>query len=295
MEGMGEGLRIGTFDASLPGCENRMRPEPEMLRQAAVMVDALAAAPGEWTAIDEIGYLECSCDAYRQSLLSLFEKKRVLAAVRRQALPFLLQLLSREDAFVVDLDAPYGNTGCVIMASGMGRRFGGNKLMADFHGEPLVCRALHATEGIFARRVVVTRHREVEALCRDGGVECILHDFPERSDTVRIGLEALRGVDSCLFCPGDQPLLRRDTVAALALCARAVPAAIWRTVHAGVQGAPVLFPGWAFPELLALPAGKGGGFVAKKYPERVQLLPVRDEDELLDADTPEVLRLLAER
>ena len=39
--------------------------------------------------------------------------------------------------------------GCVIMASGLGKRFGGNKLMADFHGEPMVCRILDATEGIF--------------------------------------------------------------------------------------------------------------------------------------------------
>ena len=28
--------------------------------------------------------------------------------------------------------------GCVIMASGLGTRFGGNKLMADFDGQPLI-------------------------------------------------------------------------------------------------------------------------------------------------------------
>ena len=28
--------------------------------------------------------------------------------------------------------------GCVIMASGTGQRFGGNKLLADFGGRPLI-------------------------------------------------------------------------------------------------------------------------------------------------------------
>ena len=39
--------------------------------------------------------------------------------------------------------------GCVIMASGLGKRFGGNKLMADFDGQPLICRALTVTDGLF--------------------------------------------------------------------------------------------------------------------------------------------------
>ena len=34
--------------------------------------------------------------------------------------------------------------GCVIMASGVSRRFGSNKLLADFCGEPMLCRAFAA-------------------------------------------------------------------------------------------------------------------------------------------------------
>ena len=66
--------------------------------------------------------------------------------------------------------------GCVIMASGLGKRFGGNKLMADFHGKPMIQRALDATDGLFARRVVVTRHEQVAALCRAQHVDVVLHD-----------------------------------------------------------------------------------------------------------------------
>lgn len=185
--------------------------------------------------------------------------------------------------------------GCVIMASGLGKRFGGNKLMADFHGQPMIARALAATDDLFACRVVVTRHADVADFCRKQGVEVVLHGEPYRSDTVRLGLEAIGAVSGCLFCPGDQPLLRRETVAALISAWEGEPDAIWRPGFEGQPGAPILFPHWTFGELRSLPEGKGGGFLAKKYPERVRVLPVRDEYELMDVDTRETLVELLER
>ena len=190
---------------------------------------------------------------------------------------------------------PERSVGCVIMASGLGKRFGGNKLMADFRGQPMVARILAATEGLFTRRVVVTRQEEVAAFCRERGVKTVLHEQPLRSDTVRLGLEAVGNVDGCMFCPGDQPLLRRETVAALISAWEKESGAIWRTGFEGQPGAPILFPKWAFDELRTLPEGQGGGFVAKEYPERVRMLPVRDQFELADVDTRETLRELLER
>ena len=177
----------------------------------------------------------------------------------------------------------------MIMASGMGTRFGGNKLTADFGGEPMIARILAATDGLFARRVVVTRHEDVAACCRVRGTEVLLHNLPHRSDTVRLGLEALGDMDGCMFCPGDQPLLRRETVRALIKSFAEAPSAIWRPACHGEPGSPVLFPQWAFGELLALPEGRGGGVVIRRHPDRVRLLPVDHPSELMDADTPEDL------
>ena len=44
--------------------------------------------------------------------------------------------------------------GCVIMASGLSRRFGSNKLLADFAGQPMLCRAfaVMAEQGELCRR-----------------------------------------------------------------------------------------------------------------------------------------------
>lgn len=213
-----------------------------------------------------------------------------------EAIRFLAKYEAWRDSCIAENErlfrAHFPKTGCVVMASGLGKRFGGNKLLADFDGEPMILKSLYATDTLFSRRIVVTRHPEVAALCRERDVEVLLHDSPHRSDTVRLGLEALGDVDCCLFCPGDQPLLSRHTVARLLESWEADREAIWRPCYDGQAGSPVLFPRWALPELLSLPEGKGGSWLIRCHPEALRCLPLADPWELADADTPEELELL---
>lgn len=101
------------------------------------------------------------------------------------------------------------------MASGVGARFGGNKLMAEFCDVPLVGHVVRATDGLFSRRVVVTRRADVAALCETLGAQVILRDEPCRNDTVRLGMEAMNGCDTVTFVQGDQPLIRPASIVAL--------------------------------------------------------------------------------
>lgn len=105
--------------------------------------------------------------------------------------------------------------GCIVMASGVGVRFGGNKLMAELCDAPLVGHVVRATDGLFSRRVVVTCHADVAALCETLGAQVILHDEPCRNDTVRLGMEAMDGCDTVTFVQGDQPLIRPASIIAL--------------------------------------------------------------------------------
>lgn len=251
-----------------------------------------AESDSQWITIDEVGYLEAQSEAYHHALRQLLDQKQVAMVVRKQELPFLAELCKRKDVFVIDMDDPFGNIGCVIMASGLGKRFGGNKLMADFYGKPMIHWALQASEAFRANRVVVTRHQDVAKLCRDMGVDVILHDLPHRSDTVRLGLEFLGNLDACFFLPGDQPLLGRETMEAMVLQWNEDRTAIVRPYHHEIPGSPVLFPQWTFSELLKLPEGKGGGWVVKQHPECIKAFPVEDPWQLMDADTPETLELL---
>lgn len=184
--------------------------------------------------------------------------------------------------------------GCIIMASGMGTRFGGNKLMTEVGGIPLIQHVLRSTEGLFAKCIVVTRHPDVAHLCDELGVEAILHSEPRRNDTVRLGMEKMTSCDTVTFVQGDQPLVSANSLAALLRGAEGHPDCIWRASFRGTPGAPVLFPSWSFDELRSLPPGKGGGVVAKAHKERVRTVDVSSKWELFDVDTPDDLRALQE-
>ena len=95
-----------------------------------------------------------------------------------------------------------------------------------------------------------------------------------------------------MFAPADQPLIRPETIASLCLASVNAPSAIWRTACGEAPGSPVIFPRWAFGELLHLPEGSGGGWVMKRHPETVSTMQVENPYELMDADTPQTLELL---
>lgn len=176
------------------------------------------------------------------------------------------------------------------MASGLSTRFEGNKLIASLGGAPLIQYVIKATENAFSKRLVVTRHKNVATLCKELGVAALLHNKPNRNDTVRLGLEALGTCQSATFMQADQPLVSKQTISRLLRRFEAQPEFIWRTSFEGEPAAPVLFPPSMFEELCALPKGKGGGFVVKNHPDRVRTVEVGSKWELFDVDTQEDLR-----
>mgnify|MGYP000048989842 CR=1 FL=1 len=81
--------------------------------------------------------------------------------------------------------------GCVIMASGEGKRFGSNKMLADIYGKPLIARTIDSVPRGFDV-VVSTRWPEVAQICEDKHCSCVLHDGKLRSESVRAGLRGGR-------------------------------------------------------------------------------------------------------
>ena len=187
--------------------------------------------------------------------------------------------------------------GCVIMASGMARRFGSNKLLHNFLGEPVMNRILRTMSAApLAAKVVVTRHPEIKELCDQQNIPVVLHDMPLQSDTVALGVKALQKMcpemTGCMFAASDQPCLSIESVTALCEAFQREPGKIWRMSWQGTVGNPVVFPAFTFKELLNLPPDKGGGAVIKKHPELVCTVEAGSEQELVDVDTPEIMEEL---
>lgn len=179
------------------------------------------------------------------------------------------------------------------MASGLGKRFGGNKLIEQLEGKPLIKWIVDSTEGLFDKRIVVTRNSDVQALCNSLDIECILHEFPGRNDTVRLGLSALiNDIDYCFFTPGDQPLISKESIAKIINKADENNGKIVRTCFGETVGSPMGFPQKFFDDLLSLPEGKGGNWIAKNNPGLVERVEVYHEYELWDIDTPSDLEMI---
>lgn len=286
--------------------------------------------------IDELGYLESSCGEFQEHIRTLLDNSRVLAVIRKQSTEFLDSIKSRADVLLIDIDNIFSSISCIIMASGMSKRFGTNKLLASFNNNTLFENAINISHFVsFGKTLAVTRHDELVQICEREHIHCIKHNMPYRNDMVRLGVshilkETHRHKSCCtqgiLFLPSDQPLITKTSLQLLCLlfiyynnsyfaCNSTDKSSnanndysnnnysnndysnnnkICRLAFNENAGAPVIFPACYYNELLTLPQGKGGGFIAKKHPAQVILVPAQDEYELYDIDTPDDLIRLSQ-
>lgn len=184
--------------------------------------------------------------------------------------------------------------GCVVMAAGMGSRFGSNKLTREWQGKSLIRRALEAVPADrLSSVVVVTQYPEVVNIAKRFSFTPIINSHPEygQSHSIHLGVRALMHCDALLFQVADQPLLRQESVASLVDFYRLHPANIVGLGHAGQRGNPCIFPARFFPELLRIEGDHGGNVVIRQHEDQLLLLDV-PADELRDVDTQETLSLL---
>ncbi len=305
----------------------------------AIMKHLMTSADSVFV-IDELGYLESSCGEFQEHIRTLLDNSRVLAVIRKQSTEFLDSIKSRADVLLIDIDNTFSSISCIIMASGMSKRFGTNKLLAPFNNNTLFENAINISRFVsFGKTLAVTRHEELVHICEREHIHCIKHNMPYRNDMVHLGVshilkETHRHKSCCtqgiLFLPSDQPLITKTSLQLLCLlfiyynnsyfaCNSTDKSSnanndysnnnysnndysnnnnnnnkICRLAFNENAGAPVIFPACYYNELLTLPQGKGGGFIAKKHPAQVILVPAQDEYELYDIDTPDDLIRLSQ-
>ena len=182
--------------------------------------------------------------------------------------------------------------GCVVMAAGNARRFGENKLAAELDGRSLIQRTLDAIPAeVFASVIIVTQYPEIAELAQEYSFTTIRNEHPDFgiSHTIKLGLTELMDCDGVMFLVSDQPLLKQESVAALANFWRQQPENIAALGHHGVRGNPCLFPARFFPELLELQEDRGGNTVIRRHEEYLVLLDT-EAAELMDIDTPQAMK-----
>ena len=178
--------------------------------------------------------------------------------------------------------------GGVLLASGSGRRFGSNKLLAPVDGVPLIERAMDALPApLFARAAVCSPYPEILALAEARGYLPLNNPRSREgiSVSVRLGLSALADLDGVLFAVCDQPYLTTCSILSLLRAFEQSPRSICALSWEGQRGNPAVFPAEFFPELSALTGDTGGGGVIRAHPDRLLLVEAASPEELRDVDT----------
>ena len=179
--------------------------------------------------------------------------------------------------------------------SGVGARAAENKLLADFGGKPMVCRAMEALAEVGCERAaVVTGDGKIAALAEEYGMQVVRNDEPElgMSHSIALGVRAMRDMDALLLMAADQPLLTGESLCALI-------DAHWESCK-GIAclrdethwGNPAVFSSKYFEALSALTGDVGAKRMLRENEGDLLIVDCLHPHELEDADDPDAFSQL---
>jgi molybdenum cofactor cytidylyltransferase len=159
-----------------------------------------------------------------------------------------------------------GTIAAVVLAAGASTRFGPeNKLLAEIHGRPLICKVVEEILSGGAANVVVVTGYDAERIAQ------ILNGLPVRvvynanwqagmGTSIAAGMAALdSGRPGALIVPGDMAMLSAqlitELISAFAIAGR--DRIVYPVTAEGDQRNPVLWPRRYFGELRALSGSEG--------------------------------------
>ncbi|MDS0477273.1 nucleotidyltransferase family protein [Natrinema sp. 1APR25-10V2] len=178
--------------------------------------------------------------------------------------------------------------GGVILAAGKGTRFeGGNKLLADVDGTPIVRRAAETLCRSSVDDIVAVVGHEADRVTAaladlEFSIRYNENYAAGQSATVRVGVDAARdaGWDATVFMLGDMPFVRPQTVDTLRTVYARGGGSIVAPTYEGQRGNPVLFGRQHYDALSTVSGDRGGR----------DLIENHEDTAFVDVDDPGVTR-----
>jgi molybdenum cofactor cytidylyltransferase len=174
----------------------------------------------------------------------------------------------------------------IVPAAGKAERFGGDKLVVDIKGEPLLNWTLWSLlDGGVGKVVVVTAPAadfSSVKLTTDPRVSLVVNPDPSRGmlSSIQTGLSIVSG-DPLLILPADMPFINSSTVTAIATaCIRRQRVIV--PVHGEQRGHPIAVPAFLRQQILSA-SPEATLKDALGHAERIEL-PVSDPGILRDID-----------
>jgi len=201
-------------------------------------------------------------------------------------------------------DAAAGRVAALVLAAGLSRRLGNNKLLAEIDGEPLVRRtARRAIEaGLDPVLVVVGHERERTEEALDG-LQCRTVFNPRyaedgKNGSLKVGISAVPDdAAAAMVILADMPRVEATMMEALVRIYRAGRARLVVSRYGKVTAPPMLYDRALFSELLEMQGEGCGKRVVRSHLDEAEILDwpeaaLRDLD--VDADARELGAELAE-
>lgn len=190
----------------------------------------------------------------------------------------------------------------LILAAGRSTRMGGgNKLLSDVDGVPMLLRAVGAACASACCPVVVVTGFEAErvAAVLAGRPLSIVYNaaFADGlSASLRTGLRALPAdVDGTVVMLADMPGIGADALDRLAAAFDPAAPAIVVPCRQGRRGNPVLWPRHYFAEMQALTGDVGARGLLERHADRIARVEFDSDAIFADIDTPEDLQGIGRR
>ena len=170
----------------------------------------------------------------------------------------------------------------IYMASGFGRRFGSNKLLASLGGRPLYMYGLTALA-------------EAAVLLQAEGTECQLitvSQYAEILEAARLlplgTAAAWEDASAFLYFVADQPYTEAAVIAVFASSFLKSGKTIGCTASNGRRGSPTAFSACYRQNLMGLKGDKGGRQIMESRPDEIWIMETK-ADQLWDIDRAEDL------
>lgn len=179
----------------------------------------------------------------------------------------------------------------IILASGLSRRMGTDKLLLPVGGVPVIERVIAAaSKSKLGEVVLVCTNDSVASIGRKYGAKIVGNNAPElgQSNSIRLGVEnSSLTTDGFMFLVGDQPFIDESIINGLidgfikGNGSAAVP------LYNGVRGNPVIFASSQKDKLSNLCGDSGGRVLLEQLKESIITVSFTDGKLGLDIDTRE--------
>lgn len=175
---------------------------------------------------------------------------------------------------------------CIIMASGMSKRMGNNKLTLKLNGKMVFEYILDLVKGIsFDEIIVVTRFDEIINYSEKLGFKVVINNkyYLGQSESIRLGTKAAKVHNDYMFFVADQPSLSIGTVNDILKEHTGLEKEIIIPYYKGKKGNPILFNNFYRKDLLNLKNDQGGSVIVKENTNHCKVVEIfNDENDDID-------------